>query len=109
MTSIPFNRPSLAGREMEYIQDALRVGHSSGDGPYTRRCRELLEKLLGVPKVILTTSCTHALEMAGLLLGLEPGDEVIVPGYTFVASLSSIVHARAVPVRSSPWMVAMPG
>ena len=86
---IPFNRPSLAGKEMEYIQDALRLGHSSGDGPYTRRCRELLEKLLGVPRVLLTTSCTHALEMAGLLLGLEPGDEVIVPSFTFVSTANA--------------------
>jgi dTDP-4-amino-4,6-dideoxygalactose transaminase len=86
---IPFNRPSLAGKELEYIQDALRLGHSAGDGPYTRRCRELLEKLFGVPKVILTTSCTHALEMAGLLLGLEPGDEVIVPSFTFVSTANA--------------------
>lgn len=86
---IPFNRPSLAGKELEYIQDALRLGHSAGDGPYTRRCRELLEKLLGVPKAILTTSCTHALEMAGLLLGLEPGDEVIVPSFTFVSTANA--------------------
>jgi dTDP-4-amino-4,6-dideoxygalactose transaminase len=95
---IPFNRPSLEGRELEYIEDALRIGHSAGDGPYTRRCRDLLERLLGTSKAILTTSCTHALEMAGLLLGLEPGDEVIVPSYTFVSTANAFAIRGARPV-----------
>jgi dTDP-4-amino-4,6-dideoxygalactose transaminase len=95
---IPFNRPSLAGRELEYIQDALRIGHSAGGGPYTRRCHDLLERLLGARKVLLTTSCTHALEMAGLLLGLEPGDEVLVPSYTFVSTANAFAIRGARPV-----------
>lgn len=95
---IPFNRPSLEGRELEYIQDALRVGHVSGAGPYTRRARELLEQLLGASRVILTTSCTHALEMAGLLLGLEPGDEVLVPSFTFVSTANAFAIRGARPV-----------
>lgn len=96
--NIPFNRPSLVGRELEYIQDAIRLGHASGDGPYTRRCRELLERLLGASRVLLTTSCTHALEMAGILLDLQPGDEVIVPSYTFVSTANAFALRGARPV-----------
>jgi len=95
---IPFNRPSIAGKELEYVQDAIRIGHSSGDGPYTRRCRELLEKLLGVKKVLLTTSCTHALEMAGMLLDAGPGDEVVVPSFTFVSTANAFAIRGARPV-----------
>jgi len=95
---IPFNRPSIAGKELEYLQDAIRIGHSAGDGPYTRRCRELLEKLLGVPKVLLTTSCTHALEMAGMLLDVAPGDEVVVPSFTFVSTANAFAIRGARPV-----------
>ena len=74
---IPFNKPSLVGNEIEYIIQAVRGGHASGDGPFTKKCHRLLEEALGVPKVLLTTSCTHALEMAALLLDIQPGDEVI--------------------------------
>src|SRR5262245_36476237 len=95
---IPFNRPSLAGKELEYLQGAIRIGHSSGDGPYTRRCRELLEKLLGVSKVILTTSCTHALEMAGMLIDVAPGDEVVIPSFTFVSTANAFAIRGARPV-----------
>jgi dTDP-4-amino-4,6-dideoxygalactose transaminase len=95
---IPFNRPCLAGREVEYIQDAVRGGHASGDGPYTRKCRELLEQVLGVPRVLLTTSCTHALEMSALLLDLGPGDEVVVPSFTFVSTVNAFVLRGARPV-----------
>lgn len=100
MTSyrIPFNRPSLVGKELEYIQDALKLGHISGDGTYTRRCSDLLQSTLGVPKVLLTTSCTHALELAGLLLGIEPGDEVIVPSFTFVSTANAFAVHNARPV-----------
>ena len=69
---IPFNRPCLAGNEYKYIVGAIANGHASGDGPFTRRCHEFLEKELGVPKALLTTSCTHALEMAALLLDCGP-------------------------------------
>jgi dTDP-4-amino-4,6-dideoxygalactose transaminase len=86
---IPFNRPCLEGNEYEYIAEAIANGHASGDGPFTRKCHELLEKELGAPRVLLTTSCTHALEMAGLLLECGPGDEVIVPSFTFVSTATA--------------------
>jgi dTDP-4-amino-4,6-dideoxygalactose transaminase len=95
---IPFNRPSIEGKELEYIQDALRFGHVSGDGPYTRLCSELLQTILKAPKVILTTSCTHALEVSSLLLGLKPGDEVIVPSFTFVSTANAFAVRGVRPV-----------
>lgn len=96
---IPFNKPYLAGRELQYIQQAVsEYGHSSGDGAFTRRCHALLEELLGVPKALLTTSCTHALEMAAILLDIQPGDEVIVPSFTFVTSINAFVLRGAQPV-----------
>ncbi len=76
---IPFNRPSIVGKELYYISEAIHNGYSAGDAAFTKKCHALLEESLGVPKVLLTTSCTHALEMAALLLDIEPGDEVIVP------------------------------
>jgi len=95
---IPFNKPSLAGREVEYMLDAVQDGHISGDGRYTKRCHALLQELLGVPQVLLTTSCTHALEMAALLLDIHPGDEVIVPSFTFVSTINAFVLRGAIPV-----------
>ena len=89
--SIPFNRPCLTGNEYKHIAEAIANGHASGDGPFTRRCHELLERELQVPKVLLTTSCTHALEMAALLLDIEPGDEVILPSFTFVSTANAFV------------------
>jgi dTDP-4-amino-4,6-dideoxygalactose transaminase len=89
--SIPFNRPCLAGNEYKYIAEAIANGHASGDGPFTRRCHALLEQELRVPKVLLTTSCTHALEMAGILLDCGPGDEVILPSFTFVSTANAFV------------------
>jgi dTDP-4-amino-4,6-dideoxygalactose transaminase len=86
---IPFNRPCLAGNEYRYIAEAIANGHASGDGPFTRRCHEFLERELGVPRVLLTTSCTHALEMAALLLDCGPEDEVIVPSFTFVSTANA--------------------
>jgi len=86
---IPFNRPCLAGNEYKYIAEAIANGHASGDGPFTRKCHELLEKELGAPRVLLTTSCTHALEMAGLLLDCGPEDEVILPSFTFVSTANA--------------------
>ena len=86
---IPFNRPCLAGNEYQYIATAIANGHASGDGPFTRKCHEFLEKELGVARVLLTTSCTHALEMAALLLDCGPDDEVIVPSFTFVSTANA--------------------
>ena len=86
---IPFNRPCLAGNEYKYIAEAIANGHASGDGPFTRRCHQLLEAQLGASRVLLTTSCTHALEMAALLLECGPEDEVIVPSFTFVSTANA--------------------
>lgn len=95
---IPFNRLSLVGREMEYLQMAIQSGHVSGDGSFTKRCHQLLEGSLGVSRALLTTSCTHALEMAAILLDIQPGDEVIVPDFTFVSTVNAFVLRGATPV-----------
>jgi dTDP-4-amino-4,6-dideoxygalactose transaminase len=95
---IPFNRPFFCGGEFEYIRQAIADLHISGDGLFTRKCHSLLEQGLGVAKALLTTSCTHALEMAALLLDLEPGDEVIVPSFTFVTTANAFVLRGALPV-----------
>jgi dTDP-4-amino-4,6-dideoxygalactose transaminase len=95
---IPFNRPSLVGREMEYVAQAVAYGHISGDGTFTKRCHALLEQSLGVKKALLTTSCTHALEMAAILLDIRPGDEVIAPSFTFVSSVNAFALRGARPV-----------
>jgi dTDP-4-amino-4,6-dideoxygalactose transaminase len=95
---IPFNRACIAGREIEYVTQAMLSGHVSGDGTFTAKCSRLLEQMVGSPKALLTTSCTHALEMAALLLDLGPGDEVIVPSFTFVSTLNAIVLRGARPV-----------
>jgi dTDP-4-amino-4,6-dideoxygalactose transaminase len=86
---IPFNRPCLAGNEYRYIAEAIANGHATGDGPFTRKCHGLLEQVLGAGRVLLTTSCTHALEMAALLLDCGPEDEVIVPSFTFVSTANA--------------------
>jgi dTDP-4-amino-4,6-dideoxygalactose transaminase len=83
---------------MNYIMDAIRSGHASGDGAYTKKCHALLEQALNVPKVLLTTSCTHALEMAALLLDVQSGDEVIIPSFTFVSTVNAFVLRGARPV-----------
>jgi len=95
---IPFNRPAAVGPEMEYMQQALQAGHLSGDGAFTARCHAMLEAITGAPKVLLTTSCTHALEMAMLLTGLGADDEVICPAFTFVSSVNAFVLRGARPV-----------
>ena len=95
---IPFNRPSFAGNEQAYVVQAVANGHISGDGPFTRKCHLFLEQEFGVCKALLTTSCTHALEMAALLLDIEPGDEVIVPSFTFVSTINAFVLRDARPV-----------
>ncbi len=98
MAYIPFNRPFLAGPEFEYIRQAIEMAHVSGDGPFTKKCHALLEQLLKVPKALLTTSCTDALEMAALRLDIQPGDEVIVPSFTFVSTINAFVLRGAKPV-----------
>ena len=95
---IPFNRPFFSGREFEFIQEAIASWQLSGDGAFTKKCHELLERELGIQKALLTTSCTHALEMAALLLDIEPGDEVILPSFTFVSTVNAFVLRGARPV-----------
>jgi dTDP-4-amino-4,6-dideoxygalactose transaminase len=98
MADIPFNRPTIVGKELYYISQTIHNGHAAGQGAFTRQCHELLERVLGVPKVLLTTSCTDALEMAALLLNIQPGDEVIVPSFTFVSTVNAFVLRGARPV-----------
>jgi dTDP-4-amino-4,6-dideoxygalactose transaminase len=95
---IPFNKPFTIGAELEYIAQAVREGHLSGDGPYTKRCHRWLEERLGARRALLTHSCTAALEMAALLCDLKPGDEVIMPSFTFVSTANAFVLRGAVPV-----------
>ena len=95
---IPFNRPVAVADEFRFMSDALSRGTISGDGHYTRQCSELLERTVGVRRALLTTSCTHALEMAALLLEVGPGDEVIVPSFTFVSTVNAFVLRGATPV-----------
>lgn len=95
---IPFNRSALVGREQEYIAQAMRIGQIAGDQAFTRKCHALLESVLGVSKALLTTSCTHALEMAAMLLEVKPGDQVIVPSFTFVSTINAFVLRGAIPV-----------
>jgi dTDP-4-amino-4,6-dideoxygalactose transaminase len=97
-TAIPFNRSSLLGRELEYIHAAMTIGQIAGDQAFTGKCHALLERLLGVGKALITTSCTHALEMCGLLLRLRPGDEVLLPSFTFVSTANAFVLRGARPV-----------
>ncbi|HEV7514937.1 MAG TPA: aminotransferase class I/II-fold pyridoxal phosphate-dependent enzyme, partial [Thermoanaerobaculia bacterium] len=96
--SIPFNRPALVGTEFRTMQEAVEKGKISGDGEFSRRCQAILESELGAAKVLLTTSCTHALEMTALLLDIQPGDEVILPSFTFVSSVNAYALRGARPV-----------
>jgi dTDP-4-amino-4,6-dideoxygalactose transaminase len=95
---IPFNRPYLTGREFDYIREAVAAGQLAGNGHFTRRCQAWLEEQLGAPKALLTHSCTAALEMCALLLDLQPGDEVIMPSFTFVSTANAFVLRGATPV-----------
>lgn len=98
MDLIPFNRPLVLPAGYENLRQAVANGHLSGDGPFTKACHARLEADLGVPKVLLTTSCTHALEMSALLLNLAPGDEVIVPSFTFVSTVNAYALRGVTPV-----------
>jgi len=95
---VDFNRPVVVGKEFEYMKQAIENGHISGDGPFTRKCHAFLEKELGIRKALLTTSCTHALEMSAILLEAQPGDEVIIPDFTFVSTVNAFVLRGARPV-----------
>ena len=95
---IPFNKPFLIDKEFEYIQDAINQGVLRGDGIYTKKCHEFLEKKLNCKKALLTHSCTAALEMAAILLDIKSGDEIIMPSYTFVSTANAFVLRGGVPV-----------
>jgi dTDP-4-amino-4,6-dideoxygalactose transaminase len=98
MTPIPFNRPHATGREFEYIREAIARSHLAGGGVFSRRCEAWLEEQVGCVKALLTHSCTGALEMAALLSDIQPGDEVIMPSFTFVSTANAFVLRGGVPV-----------
>jgi len=98
LSKIPFNQPFAVGKEFDYIRQAIKNVHTCGDGPFTKKCHAFLEEILGVNKALLTTSCTHSLEMAALLLDIHPGDEVIIPSFTFVSTVNAFVIHGAHPV-----------
>jgi dTDP-4-amino-4,6-dideoxygalactose transaminase len=95
---VPFTAPLVAPHELDYVAESLRSGMTSGDGPFTRRATALLEPLVGGGECLLTTSCTHALEMTAILLDLQPGEEVIMPSFTFVSTANAYALRGAVPV-----------
>lgn len=96
--TIPFNKPYLAGSEFANISEAIRLLHTAGGGPFTRRAEGMIEEITGAPRALLTTSCTDALEMAATLCEVRPGDEVIVPSFTFVSTVNAFVLRGARPV-----------
>jgi len=98
VNSIPFNKPYMTGHELRYIAQAHKDGHLAGDGMFTKKCHAWLEARTGVHKALLTHSCTAALEMTALLLDIQPGDEVIMPSYTFVSTANAFVLRGGVPV-----------
>lgn len=91
MIKIPFNKPFLTGNEVRYIEQAVQSGKISGDGIFTKKCHDFFEKKYGFKKVLLTTSCTDAMEMAAILFDIQPGDEIIIPSYTFVSTANAFV------------------
>lgn len=95
---VPFNKPYMTGKELQYIAQAHANSHLAGDGAFTRKCSAWLEQRIGCHKALLTHSCTAALEMAAILTDIEPGDEVIMPSYTFVSTANAFVLRGAVPV-----------
>jgi dTDP-4-amino-4,6-dideoxygalactose transaminase len=98
MAEIPFNRPYTTGREFVYVREAIENGHLSGSGPFTERCSRWLEQRVGSDQALLTHSCTAALEMAAMLLGIGPGDEVVMPSFTFVSAANAVVLRGGTPV-----------
>jgi dTDP-4-amino-4,6-dideoxygalactose transaminase len=97
MAAIPFNKPYIAGKELAYIAQAVELGNLAGDGEYTRRCSELLQTEFRIPRVLMTPSCTAALEMAVMLYDIGPGDEVLMPSFTFVSTANAVVRLGATP------------
>lgn len=95
---IPFNRGCVLGPDLEYVQQAIALRHTCGDGPFTKRCEQHLKQRFALQRALLTTSCTSALEMAGLLCDLRAGDEVILPSFTFVSTANAVALRGAVPV-----------
>lgn len=95
---IDFNQPAIIGNELDYIQQAYKNAHVSGDGTFSKRCHTFLEEKLNIPKVLLTSSCTHALDMSAILLDIQLGDEVIIPSFTFVSTVNAFVLRGAKPV-----------
>lgn len=95
---IPFNKPFVTGKEIEYIASAISNGNIAADGFFTRACARLLEDRFAIPRVLMTPSCTSALELAAMLCDLKPGDEVIMPSFTFVSTANAVVRAGARPV-----------
>ncbi len=95
---VDFNKPYVAKNELAYLKGAIKSDHISGDGEYTKKCHKYLEDTIGVKKTLLTTSCTHALDMSALLLNLEPGNEVILPSFTFVSTVNAFILRGAKPV-----------
>lgn len=98
MIKVDFNRPVIVGNEFEYMRQAIANAQISGDGAFTKKCHAFLESQLGAEKALLTTSCTHALEMSAILLGIKPGDEVIIPDFTFVSTVNAFVLRGAKPI-----------
>jgi dTDP-4-amino-4,6-dideoxygalactose transaminase len=96
---IPFNKPFIVGKELSYIAQAvIENSNTAGDGPFTKKCEALLEERLGCRKVLLTNSCTAALELSAILTNVQPGDEIIMPSYSFVTTANSFVLRGGVPV-----------
>src|SRR5690349_8880214 len=95
---IPFNKPFLVGKELDYIAEAINSGNVASDGYFTEACTRLLEERFDIRKALLTPSCTAALEMAAMLCDLKPGDEVILPSFTFVSTANAVVQRGARPV-----------
>ena len=101
---INFNIPPFVGKELVYVEEAVKAKKICGDGPFTKKCSSWLEQYTGISKALLTTSCTHATEMAAMLADIQPGDEVIMPSYTFVSTADAFVlrGAKAVFVDIRP-------
>ncbi|MEI8133294.1 MAG: dTDP-4-amino-4,6-dideoxygalactose transaminase [Leptolinea sp.] len=95
---VDFNKPCVVGKEFDNMADSIRLGHISGDGDYSKKCHQFFEQQLGVAKALLTPSCSHALEMTALILNIQPGDEVIIPDFTFVSTVNAFVLRGAKPV-----------
>lgn len=98
VTAVPFNRTHISDNELDYLEEAVRGRSTCGDGPFTRRATTLLREITGARQALLTTSCTHALEMSAILLDLRPGNEVIMPSFTFMSTANAFALRGAVPV-----------